>query len=81
MRVSERSVQRSLSRLRQKKLLRQIRERQEDGSVRYYHDLSGLRAQLERLARRDIQYSEILRAGRAGHAQHGLPGLKEDLPA
>jgi DNA-binding transcriptional ArsR family regulator len=64
MGVSERSVQRSLSRLREKKLLRQVRERQEDGSVRYYHDLAGLRAHLEQLARRDIRYSASLRAGK-----------------
>jgi DNA-binding transcriptional ArsR family regulator len=64
MGVSERSVQRSLSRLREKKLLRQVRERQQDGTVRYYHDLSGLRGQLEQLARRDIRYSESLRAGK-----------------
>ena len=64
MGVSERSVQRSLSRLREKKLLRQVRERQQDGTVRYYHYLSGLRAQLEQLARRDIRYSESLRAGK-----------------
>jgi DNA-binding transcriptional ArsR family regulator len=61
MGVSERSVQRSLSRLRQKKLVRQVRERQEDGSVRYYHDLAGLKAQLHLLARRDIRYSETHR--------------------
>lgn len=65
MGVSERSVQRSLQRLRKKRLLRQVRERQADGSVRYYHDLSGLRRQAERLARRDIRYSEELRAGKA----------------
>ncbi len=63
MGVSERSVQRSLSRLRQKGYLRQVRERQEDGTMRYYHDLSGLRSHLEHLARRDIQYSEAVRAG------------------
>ncbi len=63
MGVSERSVQRSLSRLRQKGYLRQVHERQEDGTMRYYHDLSGLRLQLEQLARRDIQYSEAVRAG------------------
>lgn len=61
MGVSERSVQRSLSRLREKGLLSQIRETQDDGSVRYYHDLSGLRDQLTQLARRDIRYSETYR--------------------
>jgi len=61
MGVSERSVQRSLSRLRQKKLVRQVREKQDDRSVRYYHDLSGLKAQLHQLARRDIRYSETHR--------------------
>ena len=62
MGVSERSVQRSLSRLRKKGYLRQVRERQNDGTVRYSHDLSGLREQLEQLARRDIKYSESQRA-------------------
>ncbi len=61
MGVSERSVQRCLSRLRKRGLLRQVRERQNDGTVRYYHDLSSLRTQLERLARRDIRYNEALR--------------------
>lgn len=61
MGVSERSVQRSLSRLRQKKLLQQVREKQEDGTIRYYHDLSGLREQLILLARRDIRYSKAYR--------------------
>jgi DNA-binding transcriptional ArsR family regulator len=62
MGVSERSIQRSLSRLRRKGYLRQVRDRQNDGTIRYYHDLSGLRAQLEQLARRDLRYSEALRA-------------------
>ena len=62
MGISERSVQRSLSRLRKNGYLRQVRERQDDGTVRYYHDLSGLRGELERLARRDIRYSEALQA-------------------
>ena len=62
MGVSERSVQRSLSRLRKKGYLQQVRERQDDGTVRYYHDLAGLRRELEQLARRDIRYSEALRA-------------------
>jgi DNA-binding transcriptional ArsR family regulator len=61
MGVSERSVQRSLSRLRRKGLLLQVRQRQPDGSVRYYHDLSGLKNQLVLLARRDIRYSESIR--------------------
>lgn len=65
MGVSERSVQRSLSRLRKSGYLRQVRERQDDGTVRYYHDLSGLRQKLEHLARRDIRYSEDQRAGNA----------------
>jgi DNA-binding transcriptional ArsR family regulator len=64
MGVSERSVQRSLGRLRRKGLLRQVRERQDDGTVRYSHDLSGLRMQLEPLARRDIRFSESLRKGK-----------------
>jgi DNA-binding transcriptional ArsR family regulator len=63
MGVSERSVQRSLSRLREKGYLQQVRELQKDGTVRYYHDLSGLRTKLEELARRDIRYSEALRRG------------------
>jgi predicted transcriptional regulator len=62
MGVSERSVQRSLNRLRRKGYLRQVRERQNDGTVRYYHDLAGLRGKLEQLARRDIRYSEALQA-------------------
>jgi predicted transcriptional regulator len=62
MGVLERSAQRSLSRLRRKGYLQQVRERQEDGTVRYYHDLAGLRTELERLARRDIRYSEARRA-------------------
>lgn len=61
MGVSERSVQRSLSRLRQKGLLHQVREKQEDGSIRYYHDLSGLKDILVQLAHRDIRYSENYR--------------------
>src|SRR5216683_6155204 len=61
MGVSERSVQRSLSRLRKKGYLRQVRERHDDETVRYYHDLSDLQARLEHLARRDIEYSEALR--------------------
>jgi len=62
MGVSERSVQRSLKRLRKKGFLTQIRKRQDDKTVRYYHDLSGLRAVVEDLARRDIRYSEAQRA-------------------
>ncbi len=62
MGVSERSVQRSLRRLRKMGYLQQVRERQQDGTTRYYHDLSGLRARLEHLARRDTQYSETVRA-------------------
>jgi len=62
MGVSERSVQRSLRRLRKKRLLRQVREQQPDGTVRYFHNLSGLRAQLDQLARRDIRYSQSLQA-------------------
>ena len=38
MEVSSRSVQRSLSRLRKKGLLRQIRKCQDDGTMHYYHD-------------------------------------------
>jgi predicted transcriptional regulator len=60
MGVSERSVQRSLSRLRTKGFLRQVRKRQDDGTIRYYHDLSGLRDVLGQLARRDIRYSKTL---------------------
>jgi len=40
-----------------------VREREDDGTVRYYHDLAGLQAKLEQLARRDIRYSEALQAG------------------
>lgn len=61
MGVSERSVQRSLKRLRQMQLLRQVRKQEDDGTTRYYHDLSGLRMELEQLARRDIRYSTSLR--------------------
>ena len=61
MGVSERSVQRSLQRLRRKKLLQQVREAQPDGSVRYYHDLSGLKNELVQLAHRDIRYSAARR--------------------
>jgi DNA-binding transcriptional regulator PaaX len=60
MGVSERSVQRSLSRLRKKGLLQQVRETQPDGSVHYFHDLSGLRGELILLARRDLRYSETV---------------------
>lgn len=62
MGVSERSVQRSLSRLRNRGLLLRYREKQDDGTTRYIHDLSGLRHVLERLARRDINYSASQRA-------------------
>ena len=58
MGVSERSVQRSLSRLRERGFLQQHRKKLADGTVRYTHDLSGLRQVLERLARRDINYSQ-----------------------
>lgn len=61
MGVSERSVQRSLQKLRKKKWVLQARKREADGTVRYYHDLAGLRAVVEELARRDIRYSETLR--------------------
>jgi predicted transcriptional regulator len=64
MGVSERSVQRSLSRLRKKGLLQQIRQALPDGSVHYYHDLSGLKHELIQLARRDIRYSESIRRKR-----------------
>lgn len=66
MGVSERSVQRSLSRMRTKGLLRIVRERQADGTVRFTHDLSGLRQMLERLARRDLMFSESIRS----HGEH-----------
>ena len=62
MGVSERSVQRSLSRLRKRGFLQRLREKQGDGTVRYTHDLSGLREALEPLARRDIRYSESRQA-------------------
>jgi predicted transcriptional regulator len=58
MGVSERSVQRSLSRLRTLGYLKQVRQRQIDGTIRYYHDLSGLRERLAVLAHRDMRYSE-----------------------
>lgn len=57
MGISERSVQRSLSRLRKLGYLDQIRRKQDNGIIRYYHDLSGLRRNLEELALRDFQYS------------------------
>jgi len=60
MGISERSVQRSLRRLRKKRFLRQVRKPQPDGTMRYFHDLSGLRAELDQLARRDIRYSQAL---------------------
>lgn len=63
MGVSERSVQRSLSRLRKMGYLEQVREQQEDGTTRYLHDLTGLKVRLEQLARRDMQYSVNLRGG------------------
>lgn len=59
MGISERSVQRSLGRLRRKGYLRQVRERQADGTSRYFHDLAGLRAVLEKLARRDFRYPTL----------------------
>jgi predicted transcriptional regulator len=78
MGVTERTVQRSLSRLRQKKLIRQERERLKDGTFRYYHDLSGLKAQVEQLARRDALYTETLleekaAVGRTNAADNGQP--------
>ena len=57
MGVSERTVQRSLSRLRARGFLQQRRQKLNDGTVRYTHDLSGLREALEPLARRDFRYS------------------------
>lgn len=75
MGVSERSVQRSLSRLRNKGFLRQVRKRQDDGTIRYYHDLSGLREVLEQLARRDIRYSSTLQ--RKGAVQDVSAGMQE----
>ena len=62
MGLSERSVQRSLSRLRDRGFLQQRREKKSDGTVLYTHDLSGLRQALEPLARRDMKYSATLRA-------------------
>ena len=62
MGVSERSVQRSLSRLRKRGLLLRYKEKLDDGTTRYIHDLSGLRQALERLARRDLNYSASRRA-------------------
>ena len=64
MGISERSVQRSLERMRKKGYLQQVREPQPDGTVRYYHDLAGLKRELEGLARRDIRYSENLRTNK-----------------
>jgi predicted transcriptional regulator len=61
MGVSERSVQRSLHRLRTKGYLKQVRIEQSDGAVRYLHDLAGLRGHLEQLARRDLKYTAQLR--------------------
>lgn len=75
MGISERSVQRSLSRLRSKGLLRQIRERQGDGTFRYYHDLSGLRGVLEGLAYRDMQYAEARQLNIP--SQNGTPQFVE----
>lgn len=62
MGISERSVQRSLKRLRDRGFLRQERQEQVEGFPLYTHDLTGLRDQLERLARRDIEYSERRRS-------------------
>ena len=64
MGLSTRAVQRSLSRLRRMGYLKQIREEANDGSVRYLHDLSGLRTRLEGLAERDLHYSQELRSSR-----------------
>ena len=69
MGVSERSVQRSLSRLRKLGYLDQVRQRLNDGTVRYYHDLSGFRAHVAELARRDFRFSQNLRSSRAPKAQ------------
>jgi len=69
MGVSERTVQRSLSRLRSRGYLNQIREVQWDGTVRYSHDLSGLRLALEPLAHRDIRYSANQRSVVAEQSQ------------
>lgn len=84
MGISERSVQRSLSRLRANGYLRQVRVEQNDGTVRYYHDLTGLREKLGELARRDIRYSENLRtaAARSGAPNSGWfkTNLVEEVP-
>lgn len=58
MNVSERTVQRSLSRMRQRGLLSLVRDTRPDGSVLYKHDLSGLQNKVEQLARRDMAYKD-----------------------
>ena len=72
MGVSERSVQRSLARLRKKELLRLVKTKMPDGTIRYAHDLTGLKVVLEKLAQRDIQYSQELRANREGATNHAM---------
>jgi len=64
MGISERTVQRSLRHLRRRKFLRLVREVMPDKTVRFTHDLSGLRPHLEHWAERDEQYSQKLQAQR-----------------
>ena len=81
MGISERSVQRSLKRLRDRGLLRQLRQEQTEGFPLYSHDLSGLRAALEQLARRDLKYSKTRRRSPAVGTEGGGTELKEVAPA
>lgn len=62
MGTSQRTVQRSLSKLRQNGYVTQVRTKDRDGNVKYLHDMSGLCAAVADLARRDAQYSESLRS-------------------
>jgi len=58
MGVAERTVQRSLAKLRSKGLLKRRKRILGDGSVRYVYDLTGLRERLTPFARREVRFSE-----------------------
>ena len=70
MGISTRAVQRSLKRLRDKRYLAQVREETDDGTIRYKHDLTGLRTQLIGLAARDMRFSQTLRDSQKTKNQH-----------
>lgn len=69
MGVATRTVQRSLSKLRELELLKQVREWRADGTMQYHHDLTGLKIRVEDLARRDAQFSASSAAERKATAR------------